>query len=195
MFLFKKPTPSFVREVLNVQLKGDYTYSAVGATASQPPPGYDVDHTRVRIGTGRAAFEAGKSALREWQHFQLGWVEPSSPRTPIAPGEVVAIVGRVCGIWSLNACRIVYVIDEDGAARRFGFAYGTLPEHIESGEERFAVEWYEADDSVWYDILAFSRPNQFLARVGYPVVRRLQRRFARDSAAAMVSAARPIPPR
>ena len=46
------------------------------------------------------------------------------------------------------------------------------------------MEWQE-DDSVWYDILAFSRPNHFLARLGYPIVRRLQRRFARDSAAAM----------
>ena len=85
----------------------------------------------------------------------------------------------------LNACRIVYVRDEP---RRFSFAYGTLPDHIESGEERFTLEWQE-DDSVWYDILAFSRPNHFLARLGYPIVRRLQRRFARDSATAMKRAA------
>jgi alpha-ketoglutarate-dependent taurine dioxygenase len=47
--------------------------------------------------------------------------------------------------------------------RRFAFAYGTLAEHAESGEERFQVEWRE-DDSVWYDILAFSRPNQLFSR-------------------------------
>jgi uncharacterized protein (UPF0548 family) len=47
------------------------------------------------------------------------------------------------------------------------------------------VGWDEADDAVWYDILAFSRPQQFLARLGYPLARRLQKRFARDSAAAM----------
>jgi uncharacterized protein (UPF0548 family) len=28
----------------------------------------------------------------------------------------------------------------DGPVRRFGFAYGTLPDHVESGEERFTVE-------------------------------------------------------
>src|SRR5262249_800616 len=61
----------------------------------------------------------------------------------------------------------------------------TLPEHAESGEERFTVEWHEADAAVWYDILAFSRPQQLLARCGYPIARRLQKRFARDSAAAM----------
>ena len=74
------------------------------------------------------------------------------------------------------------VVDEP---RKFGFAYGTLPDHAESGEEKFIVEWNEADDAVCYDILAFSRPNQFLARLGYPLIRRLQKRFAQDSAAAM----------
>ena len=47
------------------------------------------------------------------------------------------------------------------------------------------MEWHEQDAAVWYDILAFSRPQHFLARLGYPFARRLQKRFARDSAAAM----------
>ena len=34
------------------------------------------------------------------------------------------------------------------------------------------MEWHHDDDSVWYDLLAFSRPNQFLTRVGYPFTRR-----------------------
>jgi len=190
MFLFRKPAPTAIREFLESQSKRDFTYSAVGTTATQPPSGYVVDHTRVRLGAGRSTFEAAKVALRRWEHFQLGWVEPSSPPTPIEPGQVVAVLGRFCGLWSFNACRIVYVIDEAGPVHRYGFAYGTLPEHIESGEERFTIEWHQEDDSVWYDILAFSRPNQRLARLGYPVVRRLQKRFARDSAAAMVRAAK-----
>jgi uncharacterized protein (UPF0548 family) len=68
---------------------------------------------------------------------------------------------------------------------RFGFAYGTLPDHAERGEERFTVEWHHHDDTVWYDILAFSRPNQFLSGLAYPLVRQLQKRFARDSRAVM----------
>jgi uncharacterized protein (UPF0548 family) len=65
-----------------------------------------------------------------------------------------------------------------------------LPGHVESGEERFQVEWDRDDNSVWYDILAFSRPNRLLIRLGYPVVRRLQKRFARDSAQSMLGAVR-----
>jgi uncharacterized protein (UPF0548 family) len=63
--------------------------------------------------------------------------------------------------------------------------YGTLADHAERGEERFWVSHNE-DDSVWYSIRAFSRPNQIVSRLGYPLVRRVQKRFARESSAAMV---------
>jgi uncharacterized protein (UPF0548 family) len=52
------------------------------------------------------------------------------------------------------------------------------------------IEWDQGDDNVWYDILAFSRPNHFLTRLGYPVVRRTQKRFGQDSAASMLKAVR-----
>ena len=35
-------------------------------------------------------------------------------------------MGRAIGFWWLNACRIVYVVDEAGPITQFGFAYGTL---------------------------------------------------------------------
>ena len=107
-------------------------------------------------------------------------------RSPIQAGQVVAVIAWLFGLWWLNACRIVYLVEEEGPVKRFGFAYGTLPQHAESGEERFSVEWHEQDNAVWYDILAFSRPNQLLARLGYPLVRRAQKRFGRDSAAALL---------
>jgi uncharacterized protein (UPF0548 family) len=100
---------------------------------------------------------------------------------PIAVGSTVAVVVHHLNFWSLNACRIVYVIDEETDVKRFGFAYGTLADHAERGEERFTVEWNPIDDSVWYDILAFSQPNKMAAKLGYPITRMFQRRFARDS--------------
>ncbi|MBL8825201.1 MAG: DUF1990 family protein [Planctomycetia bacterium] len=50
------------------------------------------------------------------------------------------------------------------------------------------IEWNRGDNSVWYDILAFSRPNHVLIRLGYPLVRRAQKRFTRESAASMLKA-------
>jgi len=181
----RKPSAERLREFLAAQSKLDLTYAAVGATAAVPPAGYVVDRTRIKLGEGARTFAAAKAALERWDHFRLGWVETWPPETPIQAGQVVAVIARLFGLWWLNACRIVYAVDEQGPVQRFGFAYGTLPEHAESGEERFTVEWHEADDTVWYDILAFSRPQQLLARLGYPFARRLQKRFARDSAAAM----------
>ena len=82
-------------------------------------------------------------------------------------------------------------MEEQGPLHRFGFAYGTLPDHVESGEERFLIEWDQVGGAVWYDILAFSRPHHLLARLGYPYVRRVQRSFGKASASAMVRAVTP----
>lgn len=185
---FRKPTAESIRHFRQAQSILDFSYSAVGATANVPPAGYVVDHTRIKLGDGKEIFEAAKSALRRWEHFRLGWVEANPIDTPIQKGAVIAVMGHVLGLWWLNACRIVYVVDEAGPVSRFGFAYGTLPGHAESGEERFQIEWDRATNEVWYDILAFSRPNYLVTKLGYPLVRRFQRKFARDSAAAMVRA-------
>jgi uncharacterized protein (UPF0548 family) len=185
MLLLRKPSAEKLREFLAAQSKLDFSYSAVGATAAVPPAGYVVDRTRIKLGEGAGTFAAAKVALERWEHFRLGWVETWPPETPIQAGRVVAVIARLFGLWWRNACRIVYVVNEERPVQQFGFAYGTLPEHAESGEERFTVEWHEQDDTVWYDILAFSRPQQLHARLGYLFARRLQKRFARDSAAAM----------
>jgi uncharacterized protein (UPF0548 family) len=52
------------------------------------------------------------------------------------------------------------------------------------------VEWRHEDDTVWYDILAFSRPNQLPAKIAKPYARTLQKRFAIDSKQAMLRAVR-----
>ena len=185
---FQKPDAETIHQFRQAQAKLDFTYSAVGATAKASPAGYVVDHTRIKLGNGEGIFEAAKSALSRWEHFHIGWVEASPNETPIEASQVVAVLGRVCGLWWLNACRIVYVIEEVGPITRFGFAYGTLPGHAESGEERFLIEWDRASDCVSYDILAFSRPNYVVTKLAYPLVRCFQKKFARDSAAAMLNA-------
>jgi uncharacterized protein (UPF0548 family) len=138
-----------------------------------------LDRIKAMLGEASVLARSPKSAASR------PWVEACPADTPLRVGEVVAVVASVLGVWWVNACRVVYLVDEDGPVSRFGFAYGTLPGHAESGEERFLVEWDRAASTVWYDILAFSRPRHPLARLGYPLTRRTQRRFARDSAAAM----------
>ena len=195
MFSLRKPSVESIRGFLKTQAVLDFSYPAVGATATSQPAGYVTDRTRIMLGSGEPIFLAAKAALQRWEHFRLGWVELWSPDTPIQSGEVVAIMAWASGLWSLNFCRIVYVVDESGPISKFGFAYGTLPGHVESGEELFQIEWDQNTKSVWYDILAFSRPNHFLTRLGYPLVRHTQKRFGRDSAAAMFRAVNSASPR
>ena len=185
MLSLRKPSADALRRFLAAQRELPFTYEAMGATAESPPAGYVVDRTRIKLGEGEAVFRSAIAALRRWEQFNLGWVEAWPSETPVQKGNAVAVMGRAVGVWWLNACRVVYVLDKTGPISKFGFAYGTLPGHFESGEERFLIEWDRSDDGVWYDILAFSRPNHVLTRLGYPVVRRLQKRFGRDSAVAM----------
>lgn len=186
MMRIRRPAPDEIRAFLDRQRQASFSYPDVGATKGQPPAGWVTDHNRVRLGTGQAAFQAACAAVRRWEMFRLGWVEAhGTADTPIVPGQEVAVLANLFGTWWLNACRVVYVVDEAAPVRRFGFAYGTLTDHAERGEERFSVEWRRGDDSVWYDLLAFSRPGYWMVKLAYPLARRFQRRFAAESLAAM----------
>lgn len=181
MFLLRKPADQQINNFISAQRHTDFSYSPSGLTRDARPSGYNVDHNRVELGSGSACFRAAVRAIQQWKMFDLGWVRLCSSQTPIETGSTVAIIVRHLGFWSMNACRIVYVIDEP---ERYGFAYGTLAEHAERGEERFMVEWRREDDSVWYDLLAVSKPGP-MATLGYPLARQLQKRFARESKEAM----------
>ncbi|HEV7746029.1 MAG TPA: DUF1990 domain-containing protein [Pyrinomonadaceae bacterium] len=188
MFLLRKPSSETVRKFILSQLDLPFTYSAVGATRSETAPaGFTVDHNRRQLGFGENTFKLGVSALRDWKQFELGWVTIVPPLTPLEVGKVVAVRAHTFGFWSLSAARIVYLIEESARVKRFGFAYGTLTNHVECGEERFMIEWLE-DDSVWYDIYAFSHPQHPLVRLGSPLARLLQKRFIRNSLDAISSA-------
>ena len=152
------------------------------------PTSLTVDHNRIRLGVGPETWSRAIEAVTAWKMFEMDWIQLYWPSTPIQSGENVAVVANYLNCYWLNACRIVYVVREAGTPERFGFAYGTLQEHAESGEERFVVERDPTTAEVWYDILAFSRPHQLLPRAAYPLARRLQKRFAADSKSAMLRA-------
>jgi uncharacterized protein (UPF0548 family) len=184
MFSLSKPSADIIHAFLAAQKDQQFSYDHVGASRKTVPDGYVVDHNRVQLGVGRAVFERATGALRQWKMFEMDWLELGWPNIPIVAGSTVAVVVHHLGFWSLNACRIVYTIEERGTIETYGFAYGTLSDHAEMGEERFTVEFHANDETVWYDICAFSRPRPF-ARIAYPFTRSLQKRFASDSKKAM----------
>lgn len=179
MISFFRQTASELTGYVQAQHTLPFTYPAIGHTRDglMPVKGYDNDINRIHLGHGLAVFEAAKQSVRQWKMFPEPWTFIYPDTAPIVPGTTVAMCARVFGLWWRNACSIVYTIDEP---HRFGFAYGTLPGHVERGEELFLIEVDDRED-VWYHIRAFSRPRHWVARLGYPFVRRYQRKFARDS--------------
>lgn len=182
-----RPTGDAIARFLEAQRARPFSYAEVGASraGTVAPPGFVLDHGRALLGRGAETFAAAAAQLRAWRMFPA-WTAIEPAGVSIEAGRAIAVLVHAFGVWFLNAARIVYVIDEP---RRFGFAYGTLTDHAECGEERFLVEQL-ADDTVWYDLHAFSRPRYWAARLAYPLTRRLQRRFGRDSRAAMRDAVR-----
>lgn len=188
LFHLRKPSEEDIRAFISQQQRSAFSYPEVGTSANDLPNRYNVDRNRILLGKDEGTWHRATEAIRGWKMFDMPWLRLYWPTTPIEVGATVAILVQHFGFYSLNAARIVYVVNDDGPTSRFGFAYGTLMEHAESGEERFTVEWNRSEGNVWYTILAFSRPQKTLAKLGYPVSRMLQQRFAETSKAAMVAA-------
>lgn len=184
MWSFLPPSTHAITSFLQEQRELSLSYPEVGHSRDRSPMGYAIDHNRVELGQGEADFATACQALRDWKMFPGPWTRIVPDTTPLEKGQVVAMIAHVYGVWWLNACRIVYTLDETTTLRRFGFAYGTLPGHVESGEERFSVELHP-DGRVWYDLRAFSRPRYWPVRLAKPLARGLQRRFAVESKQAM----------
>jgi uncharacterized protein (UPF0548 family) len=188
MLFLRKPSPQVLDALLTRQRDAPFSYTELGCTAAQTPSGYARDYERTELGYGPKAFKAACDALRAWKMFDLGWASVLDPACPLVSGRVVGVLARVGFFWTFNACRILEVFDEPG--RRLGFAYGTLDEHAEQGEERFMVE-LDSAGRVWFDLLAISRPHRWYVRIANPVARLLQRRFRRGAAAVMLRAVQP----
>ena len=189
MFLTRRPTPASIDRFLADSQRLPLSYGPVGLVDGRPVR-HRLDEQVVVIGRGRGDFERACAALAAWQHFDLGWVELYPRGAQIFVGTVVAVLIRHLGFWSLNGCRVVYTCGGPDDPDRFGFAYGTLTNHAEAGEELFEILHDPPTGNVMYRIRATSRAYAMLARAGQPIVRVLQARFRRDSAAAMQRAVR-----
>jgi uncharacterized protein (UPF0548 family) len=196
MFFAGRPSLQVIVRFGARALELPLSYSPIGIAhdpSEANTKGYDIDGIVVRLGSGKACFDRAKAALAEWRHFDLGWVEVFPKHASLDPGTVVTVLVRHLGFWSLNGCRVVYGTGDQLTG--FGFAYGTLVSHAESGEESFEVRLDPETAEVTYRIRATSRPRAVLARLGYPIVRALQTRFRRDSAEAMRRATEGTGPR
>jgi uncharacterized protein (UPF0548 family) len=189
MFLTRRPTHHVIDRFLRESQDLPLSYGPIGIVRTRMA-GRRFDELTVAIGRGQADFERARAALLAWKQFDIGWVETFPRQAPIAVGTVIAVLIRHLGFWSLNGCRVLYRVGSLDDFARFGFAYGTLTNHAESGEELFEIFIDRKTEDVAYRIRATSWPQARLARFGQPIVRALQERFRRHSVAAMKLATR-----
>ncbi|MEI7033452.1 DUF1990 domain-containing protein [Streptomyces pratensis] len=153
------------------------TYPEVGATRLGPlPRGYHHLHHRAPVGRGTADLAAAGAAITEWRMHRASGARVTAPaRRAEAGGEVQVSVGL--GPLRFTApCAVVWTAyGEEG---RTGFGYGTLAGHPEHGEECFTVELAN-DGTVWFTVMAFSRPASWYTRLAGPLVPPVQRWYAR----------------
>ena len=181
MFRLREPSHVEIQRFLTAAATRPLSYSDVGIASRSDPAGYQLDKAEVLLGTGEAAFERAAMAVLSWKMLDLGWMKATPSAELVAPSVDVAVVVSHLGFWSLNGCRVVYMLSSEGGTERCGFAYGTLSDHAEEGEELFEVSLDRSTGEVFYRLRAASRPSALLARLGHPYTRLLQAKFRTES--------------
>ncbi len=148
------------------------TYSDIGATlAGKQPQGFHHDCYETVLGDGPKTFQRAVTGLKTWEAHRLPGVRVFPHNQEIRTGATVVVTLGMPIVALAAPCRIVSVIDEQ---TRWGFAYGTLPGHPEQGEEAFIIS-ISPDQTVRFEIKAFSRPGDPVVRLSGPVGRGIQR--------------------
>jgi uncharacterized protein (UPF0548 family) len=163
-------------------LSAELTYRHVGSTL-QPGsvPGVR-DMTVVREVPGTLA--AAQATLRCFAPHDGIRARILPPDAALEVRQTLVVVLPFGPIEMCVPTRIVVVVDEP---TRFGFAYGTLPGHVEAGEELFLAEAVDAD-RLRLTIRIHARAASALARLGGPVSPLLQRLAAHRYLAAWSAA-------
>ena len=173
MLALRRLGPNQLEALLATARRSVPTYAEVGASRDEVlPPGYHHVRVRERIGD-ESAFDRAVFGLRTWVAHEGAGLQ-IFPRDAVQPDATVVAVTSLGFVQMVAPCRIVAVFKEPGT---FGFSYGTLPGHPEIGEESFGLERF--DGATFFTVSAFSRPVDLLARLSWPIGRKVQRSVTR----------------
>jgi uncharacterized protein (UPF0548 family) len=169
--------------VLAEQSNLEVTYASSGMVAhSQVPKRFKETGGSVVLGYGRSVFDAATQNIKQWRvHEQAGLHVIPRGAEVRESSDVILLMNLLIGYVTVS-CRVVSMTHSND---QWGFDYGTLPHHVERGEELFSVA-LATDDSVTFTVRAMSRPGHFLTRVGAPVAQFVQRKATRNYLQAMV---------
>lgn len=165
----RRPSDEHLRDLLVSARSDELRYEPVGRSLGGATPHGLTRHRWTGMLPGPDPFDRAVAVLGSWG------VQRGSGLAVVADGDVavgvnVALAAPLPVGFVTATCRVVAVVDEPD---RYGFAYGTLGHHPERGEESFVVR-RGAGGTVTFEIVAVSRPHQWIARAVPFLADRLQ---------------------
>lgn len=170
-----------MRAFISSQRDARSTYATLGATEREAL--FAIDRSEI-VGEGIQDLARGKRALERWAQYPAPWTHVVSEHAPPEVGDVTCARLRHLGFWSLVACRVTRIEDDEHSR---AIEIETLEGHAEIGVETFSLSLDE-HDRVIHRIASRSGPGHLLTRIGEPVMRHYQERFLRESPAAVRAA-------
>lgn len=140
------------------------------------PRGYRETRYRTVLGVAPGVFEHAKDALQNRVMYPAPLSALRPENAPLTPGATLVVVLNLFGCQALNAIRVLAIDDRPDDYR---LVVGTLPGHALVGKEVFRI--VREDERVVYELYAVSKPRHWLTKLGWPLTRWVQRRFARKS--------------
>lgn len=166
-----RPSPAYLAELADRLRYQEVTYAERGQTKSALlPVGYLHQRVTAVVGRGEVAWANAREGLLRWRAHKGAGLTIYPTDALIEPGVVVIATAQFGPVCLVIPCKVIYRTDE---AERFGFAYGTLPGHPERGEEAFHVT-QDNEGTVRFEVVAFSRPADLVAKIGAPIGRAVQ---------------------
>lgn len=157
---------------------------------------YELEIAREAPGDARidGPFRRAAEAISRYDIFPPSLLTPVVARAPVQVGDTLGARYHLApGVDLFFASRVTEVFDELDDAReqrRAGFTYRTLEGHPEFGEETFSVEKNLASGAVVAALRSWSRPGNWLARLGAPLARAIQVSASRRALLHLRAAAR-----
>lgn len=118
-----------------------------------------------------AAFSRARAMLWAYRFYPPSIAAAATPRI-----EVGEVIHQRVRLWPLTFPGPVLLTHVWDGPARAGYSYEALPGHVERGRATYEV-WRSGED-VRFRIATDSAPQHWLARLGAPVARWLQRRAA-----------------
>jgi len=136
----------------------------------------------VMVGHGRSVFDDAVQNLKYWRVHERAGLTVTPRGVEVRESTDVILLMKLLIGYVTVSCRVVSVTQSKD---QWGFTYGTLPHHVERGEELFLVA-LAPDGAVTFTVRAMSRPGHFLTKVGAPVAQLIQRTATNKYLQAMV---------